>query len=368
MIKLRNNKFLNKSELYLMIDLLRKYLGLSSNYLPLNSISLAYAACQDLVIEEIDFKTTLICGILYKGDDTTSIALNSNRSKIMQNFDCCHELIHYFCHDIKECQCICTEAGTSIRPITQISSFEWQANEGAAELLVPYKDFIPTYIELSRKNARSWYGTPPLKELSERYNVTETVIQNRISSLNYEIYQYMEHGDIDQIEILSQNKQKQKGWNKSHERHYCLSCLAPISMMYNYCPVCGTKIETEGLNAFNYILIGAGYMKYPGVELNESLRPCECPNCRNEEIENDSEYCAICGSYILNTCTNQLISCEHAFDPLPGNARYCPYCGAETTYLQNGFIEKVKDDTHKPQTPTDIAEITRAIANEEIPF
>ena len=360
--------YITKASLYQRVQNVRKQLNITLLDYPINSISL-FTETMGRKLGYAPFKKSALRGVASIDKENPVrdvILLNASRTKLEQNFDCAHEIIHTIAHrnlpGVSSFNCFETVSEK------QDPFIEWQANEGAAELLVPYKDFIPTYIELSRKNARSWYGTPPLKELTERYNVTETVIQNRISSLNYEIYQYMEHGDINRIEILSQNKQKQIGWNKRHEQHYCLSCLAPISMMYNYCPTCGTKIETEGLISHNYVLKGAGYMKYPGVELNESLRPYECPNCKNEEIENDSEYCAICGSYILNTCTNQPINCEYALSPLPGNARYCPYCGSETTYLQHGFVGRVKDDIHKSQTPTDIAEITRAIANGEIPF
>nr|DAF98360.1 MAG TPA: IrrE protein [Siphoviridae sp. ctnNB1] len=360
--------YIDKESLYKRVQNIRNQLKITFNDYPIDSQYL----CRESLGKKIGyapFKTPALRGIasLDKSNPKNDvILLNKFRSKVEQNFDCAHEFIHTVAHRKLQDRTSfsCFETVTK----KQDPFIEWQANEGAAELLVPYKDFIPTYITLSQKNARNWYGTPPLKELSERYNVTETVIQNRISSLNYEIYQYMEHGDINRIEILSQNKQTQIGWNRSHEQHYCLSCLAPVNVIYNYCPVCGTKIETEGLISPNYVLKGAGYMKYPGVKLNESLRPYECPNCRNEEIENDSEYCAICGSYILNTCTNQPVNCGHAFDPLPGNARYCPYCGAETTYLQNDFIEKVKDDTHKTTTAIDTTDVTYVIADEDIPF
>lgn len=366
MIKLRNNKFLNKSELYLMIDLLRKHLGISVECLPLNSVDLAYTTCKNLIIEEIDFEAISICGILYKGSNTTSIALNSNRSRVMQNFDCGHELIHYFCHDIKECQCVCTEAGSSTRSITQISSFEWQANEGAAELLVPYRHFIPTYVNLSQKFARDFCKTPPEKELAEIYNVTPGVIRYRIDSLNYEIYQYLEHGNIDNIEILSQTKQKQRGWNKRHEQFYCTSCLSPINIDYDYCPICGKKLEKEGIHIYQSILRGAGYMKYEGIELNEYNRPLRCPVCDNEEIQDDANYCMICGRVLVNQCQER--DCPKSDIPLPGNARYCPYCGSKTTYYEGGYLE----DFNKTEPITESSSTTPtgldSISYDDIPF
>lgn len=344
MTKLVNNKFLSKTELYLMMDLLRKHLHLPQDYLPLDSIGLAKKVCKNACIEQIHFNTVSICGILYVGENTTSIALNANRTETMQNFDCCHELIHYFCHDIKECQCVCAEKDSETKTITQSPYFEWQANEGAAELLVPYKTFIPLYVDLSRKYARSFPKTPPEHELADIFHVTDTVIHNRILSLNYEIYQYMQHGDINKVILLSQNKQRQMGWNKNHMKSYCSKCLSPVNKTYNFCPVCGTEFPKNSLHRMGYIFTGAGYMKYEGIELNEHGLPIECPNCKNEDIVPDSEHCIICGDYILNQCINR--DCDYNEQLLPGNARYCPYCGSETTYLRHKFLEKCKQDVH----------------------
>lgn len=337
---LKNNKFLNKSELYLMIDMLRKHLNLPQNYIPLDSVALAHRVCKNPIIEQLNFETTSICGMLYVGEKTTTIGLNVNRTKEMQNFDCCHELIHYFCHDIKECQCVCSEISSSTKSITQSPLWEWQANEGAAEFLIPYRTFIPTYVALSRKYARDFIKTPPEKELAKIYNVTETVIRNRIDTLNYEIYQYLSHGNINNIQILSSRKQKTIGFNESHKKQYCTNCLSPVNDDYEYCPVCGTHLIRKGTAKYKYILKGAGYMKYPGVELNENMRPVECPNCANEEIANDANYCIICGKALINHCSDIYEDCSHSDQPLPGNARYCPYCGSPTTYLNYNVIDE----------------------------
>lgn len=51
-----------------------------------------------------------------------------------------HELIHYWFHP---------EQGAfyPFSPASRDKEKEWQANEGAAELLLPYRDFVPRYVQ-----------------------------------------------------------------------------------------------------------------------------------------------------------------------------------------------------------------------------
>ena len=73
----------------------------------------------------------------------------------------------------------------------------------------------------------------------------------------------------------------------------------------------------------------------------------------------------ICGKPIVNRCTYALSEevsngyepCQHT-EPLPGNARYCPYCGNRTTF----FADKVLSEWNAP----DFADI--ADDNGELPF
>lgn len=58
-----------------------------------------------------------------------------------------------------------------------------------------------------------------------------------------------------------------------------------------------------------------------------------CPICLNNEIEEDSLYCSICGFPTYNECTEEHI-------PLPFNASYCPNCGSKSTIHE--LYEKVE--------------------------
>ena len=203
-----NTRYWTKTALYSAVDRLRSNLVTPGTPFPLNAKLLARDNINPLMIVEIPFPSYKICGILYKGARKTSIALNASRTTEMQNYDCMHELIHYFLHDISYCQCICSDG--SSQQIKQDSIQEWQANEGAAQFLVPYQDFIPQFVSLLEYKS-IFSDTNILRCLAERYGVTEQVISFRINNLSYEIDQYRNGASIDTIDLLSANQQRKKG-------------------------------------------------------------------------------------------------------------------------------------------------------------
>lgn len=201
-----DTRFWTKRSLYSQIDALRRRLGVSAATFPINAIDLAYTHTKALSLEILPFSNNKICGILYKGVRSTSIALNANREPEMQNFDCMHELIHYFIHDIQQCQRICSSDNRLENCIEQDSYLEWQANEGAAQFLVPYQDFIPNFSAL--------LDNPPHRNfwiegcLADQYGVSPQVITFRLSSLGHEIDQYRAGVPIDRINILSKRQRQ----------------------------------------------------------------------------------------------------------------------------------------------------------------
>ena len=69
-------------------------------------------------------------------------------------------------------------------------------------------------------------------------------------------------------------------------------------------------------------------------------------------MEEEGEYCKICGFTLVNFCASTIVDeneeeksirmpCEKG-KRLPSNARYCPFCGNETSFLQNKILDKVK--------------------------
>lgn len=122
-----------------------------------------------------------------------------------------------------------------------------------------------------------------------------------------------------------------------------------------FCPICGS-------NNFNK---EESDMIYYGIDVNENKKALICPKCDNEQVLEDGDYCKICGTYLVNRCSNIegyetidkfVPSCGKLAD---GNSRYCYYCGEKTTFYNNGFLdnwEKEKSDKEIAQELTSLLE------------
>lgn len=357
-----DTRYWDKGTLYRHVDRLMEQIHYSVRMRrhPVDSLYLARTCCSNPIIEELDLSG--ICGILYKGNRHTSICLNINRDDAMQNFDCMHELIHYFFHDSTEFWCYSGPANI----VPQNPFLEWQANEGAAQALVPYQAFIPMYIRLSRKAAKSFEAIEGIiPHLAQHFNVSRMVIQNRISSLQYEISQYLKGVPIDAITVLSKNKMDQAGISKSLSttKHYCVNCQAPVKRSHCFCSTCGTNLRVDPDYWYEYrTLEGVGYVVYDGIEVDSSGKALVCPRCGNEEIHPEGDYCKICRAFLVNKCNGYeeddrwYEGCGVALD---GNARYCPHCGGLSVFYNNDYLLSWKKVVQQNQ---------EVFPEEEIPF
>lgn len=211
-----DNPTLTKKELYDQITekILELNLDPYSEDYKINSIEIAKQACKNLEIEYLDFEERKICGILYKGKNSTSIALNNKRSNRGKNFDCMHEVIHYWLHDSN--YFYCNEKSNEY--------YEWQANEGAAQFLLPYQMFIPKFVKIFnefykfyRFNRNYTLTFCKTKEhLCWSFGVGEKVIENRVRSLQSEITQYCDTKSIKNINVISLTQQ---GINKKYSKN-----------------------------------------------------------------------------------------------------------------------------------------------------
>lgn len=174
--------FFNKAELYRQIELIRQSApkGRFDPY--------AFAQSLGIDIEVYQFDSNRLAGMLLRGEHKSLIILSANRPPEGRRFAASHELVHYFLH--KGDQFIC--AGDN-----ELSAIEWQANEGAAELLMPYKEFIPFY-----ENKCSLFlcnRERALRLAAEKFGVSTGMIATRIESLSSEIAQYKSGVPLDKI-------------------------------------------------------------------------------------------------------------------------------------------------------------------------
>lgn len=165
------------------------------------------------------------------------------------------------------------------------------------------------------------------------------------------------HGEPYDLEILTlfsryveskPLKKRAQVWLNQLRR--CRHCGSLVSLSHNYCKICGNPSNIHYRMEDNP-------MKYPGIEVDEKGRAVVCPVCQNTQLHDDGTFCIICGTEIVNFCINSgpFGECNHE-EPLPSNARYCPYCGGESTFLRKGFLspwnspltEDVEDDLPLP--------------------
>ena len=188
-----------KQRLYRLVEEIRKDYGI--NYPPpYNSIELCTSAF-GLYLNKLDLKTPKLRGMSHI--PSRSVLIDSKLSEEEQNFYCMHEIIHHTVHKTRPTKLYSCYEGTQV---DQNSFIEWEANEGAAQFLVPYQDFIPRFSTLL--DAKT-VGIPYI--LANYYNVTAQVINIRMDNLAYEIDQYQLGVGLEDIELLSRREREARG-------------------------------------------------------------------------------------------------------------------------------------------------------------
>lgn len=199
-------EFWTKERLYCEVNYIRSKLQ-TIDY-PCDSYSLIEKFCMKPEVVDINFETPQICGMLARGCSTTTIGLNANHCKEQKNFYLAHELFHYLWHDdnsdtVKFCN----------DTVSQNDFAEWQANEAAAEMLIPYKLFIPEFVNMCKSSR--YYGSAAIrdskKQIANIFGATDRMIYMRIDALKYPISQYQKGVIIDDLKIISQRKQDELG-------------------------------------------------------------------------------------------------------------------------------------------------------------
>lgn len=132
-----------------------------------------------LKIVEESFITDGLCGFLIrnKKPDPSIIVINSHISNQDKNFAICHEIIHYFCHPIEHED----KLFAAYNKKYSVSSQERQANEGAAELLIPNELLLQ-----EMATALNFYHNEAtaIQNTAKTYNVDTEVIKRRLNTIH----------------------------------------------------------------------------------------------------------------------------------------------------------------------------------------
>lgn len=222
-------KTTDKATLYRLVDYARqvhyKTTYRTGIYLP------DFWRSRDVIVEEKPFKTHGLRGMAVPADLYSTqrdiIILNSNRSTKEKNFDCAHESIHITFHwKIHRQPFSCYDRIVA----NQDSYLEWQANEGAAEYLVPYKIFIPLTVdkwdmltELYPMDMENEF----LKPMSDLFNVPISVIRIRLISLRSEIEQYINGVPLENLRFYSNND-----LNRLNKKVYSIFDIQEINYLH----------------------------------------------------------------------------------------------------------------------------------------
>lgn len=66
-----------------------------------------------------------------------------------------------------------------------------------------------------------------------------------------------------------------------------------------------------------------------------------CPKCGFSEHVEGAEYCQECGTFLINFCSNGICDMNNGDAiPLSENAKFCPFCGSESTFKESGYFDK----------------------------
>lgn len=186
---------MTKQQLYHLVEGIRKDFGVNSS--PPYDSRILCTSVFGLHLNFIDLKTPKLRGMSHI--PSRSVLIDSKRSDCEQNFYCMHEIIHQTVHKNRPTKLYsCYDETQAV----QDPFIEWEANEGAAQFLIPYQDFIPRVSLYFNADCPSALANLP-EEMARHYFVSPQVISIRLDNLSYEIEQYRAGTPVESIELLS---------------------------------------------------------------------------------------------------------------------------------------------------------------------
>lgn len=166
------------------MDAMRRKYGIRGPFDPY-----AFARAQGITVTLHRFSDSRLRGILVHTGGRCGVILGAHLTSAGRRVTLAHELVHYELHR--------GESTATFRD----SPDEYQADEGAAELLMPYRDFIPRASALRRRYLKDPTGA--LRMLAARYKLDLETVRRRLVSLEREILLYRHGTPLSDIVPLS---------------------------------------------------------------------------------------------------------------------------------------------------------------------
>jgi len=128
---------------------------------------------------------------------------------------------------------------------------------------------------------------------------------------------------------------------------FCLSCGAKTVFgvvsenhyipLFDYLRLCGRKPETDNQGGLPTVKYGPNI---PVTHEGNQYKVLKCPKCLNEDIENDADFCIMCGTSLTNLCDGIQSDYGNHLEQHsnPANARFCRFCGQPTAFFHLGFL------------------------------
>lgn len=225
-----------------------------------------------------------------------------------KRFTLMHEIGHIYLGHLIDFEATRLYRGSLTKQENKV--LENEANAFARNVLVP----TTLLRQLKNKNASN---------ISKQFGITYKAAETRLTFFYEDERINKQNGTLPRLRAIFCN---------FYYKKKCSTCdYFIITKNINYCPICGQKT----------LHWGDGKMKYPAkIKLDENSKAIRCPVCDNEDISPNGNYCQICGTYLVNECTNYIDNygegCGHS---AAANARFCIYCGAETTFFKNQILK-----------------------------
>ncbi|MFC4652669.1 ImmA/IrrE family metallo-endopeptidase [Lactococcus nasutitermitis] len=293
----------------------------------------SFAKRRNLSMSEVIHFTDSEDGCLWKRSDDTYILLYNDTKTYRPTirFTLAHELGHFLLkHHAKTSEEILSHRGLSKSTHTYL---EMEANYFAKRLLAPIP-LVDLYTKAWSKNDD--------EHLEKIFDISEPVSNSIIETLE---------SRLQNTSIIFESHELVKNFkdfiDKDLSNKICSKCLTIQNNNCDFCKICGENsfFKPDFDNFIKFRDRKKTTMIYPKLKTDSVGRLTEaCPNCKNEYLHDN--YCQICGKQIINRCTGiqklndgtftQTKACTIA---LEGDARYCPNCGANSTFLENGLLQ-----------------------------